>query len=149
MLFDESAFEAAFDLAQHQVETDAQILDEQSLQEAERQKGMLQRAELLFREAQKYQKSSVGEDEVFAYVGESQDVRMDHDEELQRDERREQDERLEQDEIARTAGELLERVSGDKTDKFQNSQFMSLMRRFRDREARVEGDKVVEVSEPQ
>ena len=50
------------------------------------------------------------------------------------------------DEMAQTAGHLLERVSDNTSEKFKNSQFLSLMRRLRDREVRVEGDKMVEVS---
>lgn len=51
------------------------------------------------------------------------------------------------DEMAETAGRLLERVADNTSSKFQNSQFLQLMRRLRDREVRVEGDKMVEVSE--
>lgn len=51
------------------------------------------------------------------------------------------------DEMAETAGRLLERVANNTSEKFQNSQFLELMRRLRDREVRVEEDKIVEVSE--
>lgn len=54
--------------------------------------------------------------------------------------------RTDQDEMADTAGRLLERVADNTSKKFQNSQFLELMRRLRDREVRVEGDKMVEVS---
>lgn len=49
------------------------------------------------------------------------------------------------DEMAETAGRLLERVADNTSEKFQNSQFLSLMRRLRDREVRVEGDKMVDI----
>lgn len=52
------------------------------------------------------------------------------------------------DEMAATAGRLLERVADNTSEKFQNSQFLSLMRRLRDREVRVEGDKMVEIETP-
>lgn len=74
---------------------------------------------------------------------------------IQRDGEREQqseekkEEQLQQhddDEMAETAGRLLERVADNTSEKFQNSQFLELMRRLRDREVRVEGDKVVETS---
>jgi len=52
------------------------------------------------------------------------------------------------DELARTAGTLLENVRGDTTKKFQDSTFLSLMRQLRDREVKVEGDKIVTVSHP-
>ena len=50
------------------------------------------------------------------------------------------------DELARTAGQLLENLKHDQSQKFQESNFLSLMRQLRDREVRVEGDKLVEVS---
>ncbi|KAH7080321.1 hypothetical protein BKA63DRAFT_506212 [Paraphoma chrysanthemicola] len=51
------------------------------------------------------------------------------------------------DEMAATAGRLLERVADNTSEKFQNSQFLELMRRLRDREVRVDDDKIVEVSD--
>lgn len=50
------------------------------------------------------------------------------------------------DALARTAGQLLDSVRHDQSDKFQNSQFLQLMRQFRDKEATVEGDKIVGVN---
>lgn len=52
------------------------------------------------------------------------------------------------DELARTAGELLNNVKHDQSQKFQNSTFFSLMRQLRDREVQVEGNKIVDVSIP-
>jgi hypothetical protein len=51
-----------------------------------------------------------------------------------------------EDEMAATAGRLLERVADNTSEKFQNSQFLELMRRLRDREVRVEEDKIVETN---
>lgn len=48
--------------------------------------------------------------------------------------------------LARTAGELLDKVKHESNPKFQNSNFLSLMRQLRDREVHVEGDKIVDVS---
>jgi len=48
-----------------------------------------------------------------------------------------------QDALARTAGQLLTSVRNDRNEKFQNSQFLELMRRVRDREVMVAGDKFV------
>lgn len=48
--------------------------------------------------------------------------------------------------LARTAGELLDKVKHDSNPKFQKSTFMSLMRQLRDREVHVEGDRIVNVS---
>jgi hypothetical protein len=52
-----------------------------------------------------------------------------------------------EDEMAATAGRLLERVADNTSEKFQNSQFLQLMRQLRDREVRVEEDKIVQVNE--
>jgi hypothetical protein len=47
------------------------------------------------------------------------------------------------DALARTAGQLLDTVRNDQSAKFQNSQFLELMRQFRDREATVQGNMIV------
>jgi hypothetical protein len=52
------------------------------------------------------------------------------------------------DEMAATAGRLLERVADNTSEKFQNSQFLGLMRRLRDREVKVQVDKIVAVEQP-
>ena len=65
--------------------------------------------------------------------------------ESQRDEE-EGRERNEADELARTAGQLLDNVKHDRSEKFQQSSFLSLMRQIRDREVHVQGDKLVDVS---
>ena len=54
----------------------------------------------------------------------------------------------EAEELARTAGQLLENVKGDQSKKFQESNFLLLMRQLRDKEVRVAGDKLVSVSIP-
>ena len=50
------------------------------------------------------------------------------------------------DELARTAGALLDKVKDDQSTKFRQSNFLSLMRQLRDREVRLEGDQLVDVS---
>ncbi|EAW10076.1 protein pex20 [Aspergillus clavatus NRRL 1] len=52
------------------------------------------------------------------------------------------------DELARTAGQLLDSVSHDQSEKFRQSNFLALMRRIRDREVQIEGDKFRETSQP-
>lgn len=47
-------------------------------------------------------------------------------------------------ELARTAGRLLDSVSDNQSQKFQQSSFLALMRQLRDHEVRVEGDKIVD-----
>jgi hypothetical protein len=52
----------------------------------------------------------------------------------------------EADELARTAGQLLDNLKHERSQKFQNSTFLALMRQLRDKEVRVEGDQMVDVS---
>ncbi|KAI1909682.1 hypothetical protein LOZ65_006490 [Ophidiomyces ophidiicola] len=52
----------------------------------------------------------------------------------------------EAEELARTAGQLLESVSHDQSQKFKESNFLALMRQLRDREVTVEGDEFRQVS---
>lgn len=61
-------------------------------------------------------------------------------------EKEEQSEMDENDELARTAGELLDNVAHHKDQKFQDSNFLSLMRQLRDREVKVKGETIVDVS---
>lgn len=48
--------------------------------------------------------------------------------------------------LAHTAGQLLNNVADHRTQKFQQSSFLGLMRQFRDYEKKVEGDAVVDAS---
>ncbi|KAK4964231.1 hypothetical protein LTR66_007909 [Elasticomyces elasticus] len=57
---------------------------------------------------------------------------------------REASARSDEDDLAATAGQLLEKVADNKTQKFQDSIFFGLMRKLRDREVTVQGDKMVE-----
>ncbi|KAL9101464.1 MAG: hypothetical protein Q9163_003279 [Psora crenata] len=61
-----------------------------------------------------------------------------------REEAKERNEAHEADELARTAGRLLENVRDDKSKKFRESNFLSLMRQLRDREVKIDGDKIVD-----
>jgi len=61
---------------------------------------------------------------------------------LQED-RQERQQQGDPDALARTAAQLLDSVRDNQSDKFQNSQFLELMRQLRDREVTVEGDKIV------
>jgi hypothetical protein len=52
------------------------------------------------------------------------------------------------DALAQTAGQLLDSVRHEQSEKFQQSNFLALMRRIRDREVEVKGDEFREVSSP-
>ena len=47
------------------------------------------------------------------------------------------------DELARAAGQVIDAVRHEQNPKFQNSQFLGLMKQLRDREVVVEGSKMV------
>jgi hypothetical protein len=64
----------------------------------------------------------------------------------QQEEQQQQPRDPDADEMAATAGRLLERVADNTSAKFQNSQFLALMRRLRDREVEVKGDGLVDVN---
>ncbi|EEP80800.1 predicted protein [Uncinocarpus reesii 1704] len=54
----------------------------------------------------------------------------------------------EAEELAKTAGQLLESVSHDQSQKFKESNFLALMRQLRDREVTVEGDEFRQAVQP-
>lgn len=127
-VYDEAAFERAFDAAREDVQ--------QSEASAHR-KGTQLDAGLHYardRESQGWlDHSQIGSDRIL------------DEEQKRREEGKEADDA---EELARTAGQLLEKVKGDQSQKFQESNFLSLMRQLRDKEVRVEGDKLVDVSMP-
>lgn len=67
-------------------------------------------------------------------------------EDVKEDAKEEQDKsRDDADELARTAGQLVDTLSQDTSRKFQESQFVALMRKLRDKTVKVEDGKMVEV----
>ncbi|KAF2452393.1 hypothetical protein BDY21DRAFT_375584 [Lineolata rhizophorae] len=62
----------------------------------------------------------------------------------EQEEQRQQQQPDDGNELAHTAGQLLDSVADNTSQKFRDSNFLALMRRLRDREVRVEGDKMVE-----
>ena len=125
--YDEAAFERAFDAAREEMQ--------QSQESAHRKETQLD-AGLHDTKGQTSQgwldHSRIGSDRIL-------------DEAQKREEGQDADDA---EELARTAGQLLEHVKGDQSQKFQESNFLSLMRQLRDKEVRVEGDKLVDVSIP-
>ncbi|KAL9086362.1 MAG: hypothetical protein Q9165_007148 [Trypethelium subeluteriae] len=67
--------------------------------------------------------------------------------EHQREQEQTQQAQDDADDLAATAAQLLESVADNQSAKFGNSKFLELMRKLRDREVRVEGDKMVDVNE--
>lgn len=121
--FDESAFEAAFDQARADME--------------------LQGADL----AQQDTRQNLNTDEVETIEPVPQEqIRLGSDLIPHGDKEDPQTRGRDADELARTAGQLLDSVRNDQSQKFQQSNFLALMRRIRDREVEVEGDEFREVS---
>ena len=121
--FDESAFEAAFDQARADME--------------------LQGADL----AQQDTQQNLDTDEVDTIEPVAQEqIRLGSDLIPQSGKEDPQTRGRDADELARTAGQLLDSVRNDQSQKFQQSNFLALMRRIRDREVEVEGDEFREVS---
>ncbi|CAG8588766.1 1018_t:CDS:2 [Acaulospora morrowiae] len=52
------------------------------------------------------------------------------------------------DELSKNAGKIIELVANETNPKFKNSMFMSFMRKLRDHEVHIEGNKVVEQKSP-
>ncbi|KAL8666576.1 MAG: hypothetical protein Q9202_001374 [Teloschistes flavicans] len=124
ILFDDAAFEKAFDAA---------ALEMQNQEASVEQKETISQPELA---------------EASDLPQESGDYRIGSDRIPDNSERRQeqQSETQDADELARTAGQLLENVKHDQSTKFQQSNFLLLMRQLRDREVKIEGDKIVDVS---
>lgn len=122
--FDESAFEAAFDQARADMELQgsdfAQKDTQQNLQETP-------------------------QDQAAEPITQSE-IRLGSDLIPQSDKQDPHARSRDADELARTAGHLLDSVRNDQSQKFQQSNFLALMRRIRDREVEVEGDDFREVS---
>ena len=127
-VYDEAAFERAFDAAREEVHQSEESAHRKETQlDAGLQDTKDQQSQGLLKH------SRIGSDRV---LDESQ---------TREEEGKEADDA---EELARTAGQLLENVKGDQSQKFQESNFLSLMRQLRDKEVRVEGDKLVDVSIP-
>jgi hypothetical protein len=120
-VFDESAFEAAFDQAKADLASQTTDHVEDSVEEMNQLD--------LTATSQAQETIRIGSDTI--PLNSKDDVRAHlHD----------------ADELARTAGQLLESISHDQSQKFRESNFLALMRRIRDREVHIEGDEFREVS---
>ncbi|KAJ5501646.1 hypothetical protein N7453_006463, partial [Penicillium expansum] len=116
--FDESAFEAAFDQARADME--------------------LQGVDVAQQDTQKHLQET-NEAEISEPVIQEQ-IRLGSDLIPQSDKQDPETRVRDADELARTAGQLLDSVRNEQSQKFQQSNFLALMRRIRDREVEVEGD---------
>jgi hypothetical protein len=138
--FDEAAFERAFDMAKEDMMVDATPASSVEKMQAESQAT----ADMSKESHQLHQ------NEVLQNLNDPhrpldmQDRLLPEEIIRERQQESQQSTRESDDALAATAQELLEKVENNQTDKFKNSQFLSLMRKLRDREVKVEGDKMVE-----
>lgn len=122
--FDESAFEAAFEQARADMELEAANAIQENAEDV----------------------NETAQPEVAAEPALHEEIRIGSDTISQADKEETKAQSNDADELARTAGQLLNSVSHEKNQKFQQSNFLALMRRIRDREVHIEGDEFREVS---
>lgn len=125
--FDEAAFEAAFEQAREEVERQENAAATQ--QDVTESESLQTDTNLPPEQTEKTKKILIGSDLILH--GNKSDA---------------QERRDDADELAKTAGQLLDSVSHEQSQKFKNSNFLALMRRIRDREVHIEGDEFREVS---
>jgi len=154
MQFDDAAFDAAFDQAKVDMMADNSVAwdeaEEITVEEHEAREAAVDRlSEMIGVEELRKQTMA---DQLSGPADMVTEEQMRIDENMRdmvgeapiEEQTQEQKQREEDDALAATAQELLEKVEHNKSDKFRNSQFLSLMRKLRDREVKVEGDKMVE-----
>jgi hypothetical protein len=129
--FDEAAFARAFDEAAR-AETAQLDIQETSLGSAEIGQDIMieESAERLMASDALSNQQRIGADSI--YDPESEELGRAHED---------------PNALAKTAGHLLDSIRHEQSSKFQNSQFLELMRQFRDGQATVEGDKVVGIND--
>lgn len=149
-VFDDKAFEQAFEAHAKQEaldrSVDAEVLDRQANENLAKSReglGASSQAESVIRDA------TTLESKLHTSILESKEqiiqeipAMQDQEEQALEPENRVADD----EELAATAGELLDRVSDNTSQKFRESSFLALMSKLRDREVRVEGDRFVDVN---
>lgn len=124
--FDESAFAAAFDQAREDMELESTTVTQEHGQDLHE----TAQPDVTAEEPVTHEEIRIGSD-MIPQNEEQQDTQQGPND---------------ADELARTAGHLLNSVSHETNQKFQQSNFLALMRRIRDREVHIEGDEFREVS---
>ena len=158
--FDEAAFERAFDQARDDMMVDVEPMESEKLPDmavtaAEQEISVDQSSHEAMAAINAGQRPLSGEGivstdpEALALAERIDNLangRMEQMQEraIQQEEEQGPQQQEDDDALAATAHELLEKVEHNKTEKFRNSQFLSLMRKLRDREVKIEGDKMVE-----
>lgn len=143
--FDEAAFERAFDMAREDMMGDETSAVENLAAEQHEEATAFAKTAQMSQESHQLNQSDVLESQHDLHQPLDTDLNFVPEEPIvQEQQESQQSTREDDDALAATAQELLEKVEHNQTDKFRNSQFLGLMRRLRDREVKVEGDKMVE-----
>ena len=136
--FDEAAFERAFDMAREDM-----MVDETSTSVAETATSL--ETSQMSQESHQLNQSDVLENQFDLHAPLDTHIVHSAGRNIDQEQKEpDQNAREDDDALAATAQELLEKVEHNQSDKFRNSQFLGLMRKLRDREVKVEGDKMVE-----
>jgi hypothetical protein len=143
--FDEAAFERAFDMAKEDMMGDEMNATDTLAAEQHEEVAALAKNAQMSQESHQLNQSDVLESQHDLHQPLDTNINFVPEEPIvQEQQEPKQSTREDDDALAATAQELLEKVEHNQTDKFRNSQFLGLMRRLRDREVKVEGDKMVE-----
>jgi hypothetical protein len=143
--FDEAAFERAFDMAKEDMMGDETSTAENIAAEQHEEAAAFAKTAQMSQESHQLNQSDVLETQQDLHEALHNIAHQLPEEPIVQEQKdSNQKTREDDDALAATAQELLEKVEHNQTDKFRNSQFLGLMRRLRDREVKVEGDKMVE-----
>jgi hypothetical protein len=143
--FDEAAFERAFDMAKEDMMGDETSAAENLAAEQHEEAAAFAKTAQMSQESHQLNQNDVLEGQHDLHQPLDTNINFIPEEPItQEQQESQQSTREDDDALAATAQELLEKVEHNQTDKFRNSQFLGLMRRLRDREVKVEGDKMVE-----
>lgn len=151
--FDEAAFAKAFDQAHEDMMGVEETTQEHEIVQEESIEELVEKIEQAAEQGASQMLNESSDDlEQFEEFNPGRihggDIEHDPQQWLNEDQQSEERPQEDDDALAATAQELLEKVEHNQSDKFKNSQFLDLMRKLRDREVRVEGDKMVETVSP-
>ena len=143
--FDEAAFERAFDMAREDMMGDETSAAENLAAEQHEEASAFTKTAQMSQESHQLNQNDILESQ--HDLQQPLDINnhfLAEEPAVQEQQESNQSTREDDDALAATAQELLEKVEHNQTEKFRNSQFLGLMRKLRDREVKVEGDKMVE-----
>lgn len=144
--FDEAAFERAFDMAKEDMMVDETSAAEELSAKQHEEAAATATAQMSQESHQLNQNDILESQHDLQQPLDINNHFLAEEPAVQEQQESNQSTREDDDALAATAQELLEKVEHNQTEKFRNSQFLGLMRKLRDREVKVEGDKMVETT---